>query len=159
MTSGTKLLILLMIKQQVNKPPRILDLRGLVSCQAIEVPSNASQILLSVTPVMEETVLRDHKMYRDQDACAGACARICRLCKGAPRSFSAGFSNVVRHFRLGASTTTALSSLPHRSSRSDPRLTCTDLGVCCRKDASKYNSSNAEVAGHNSAIPITNSSQ
>lgn len=53
---GTKLLIMLTVKQQVNKPPRIPDLRGLVSCQAIEVPSSASQILLSVTPVMGESV-------------------------------------------------------------------------------------------------------
>ena len=47
---------MLMVKQQVNKPPRILDLRGLVSCQAIEVPSNGSQILLFVTPAMGESV-------------------------------------------------------------------------------------------------------
>jgi hypothetical protein len=33
---GTKLLIMLMVKQQVNNPARIPDLRGLVSCQAIE---------------------------------------------------------------------------------------------------------------------------
>jgi hypothetical protein len=53
---GTKHLIMLMVKRQVNKPPRILDLRGLVSCQAIEVPSSASQILLSVTSAMGESV-------------------------------------------------------------------------------------------------------
>jgi hypothetical protein len=45
------------------------------------------------------------------------------------------------------------------SKRPKVDLTCTDLGLCCRRYASKHNSSNAEVAGHNSAIPITNSSQ
>ena len=115
---GTKLLIMLVVKQQVNKPLLIPDLRGLVFCQTIEVASSGSQILLSVTPVKGASHLRDHKMYRGSKCtCRCVCkdmqgyARICKICKG-PWSFTAGFSNVVRHFHLGASTTTPCRHYP-----------------------------------------------
>ena len=48
--------------------------------------------------------------------CRGVCKdmQVMQVMQGFP-VLSAGFSNVVRHFRLGASWTTALSSLPHRA--------------------------------------------
>jgi hypothetical protein len=86
---GTKLLIMLVVKQQVNKPLLIPDLRGLVFCQTIEVVSSGSQILLSVTPVKGASHLRDHKMYRGSKCtCRGVCkdmqgyARICKDMQG-----------------------------------------------------------------------------